>query len=89
MDIFIYFYSQLEIPRDKIEEAIDDCLGGRGEVTGGGSGNTGSNIDIEIYNDDDTEAVEEVKMVLKSMKVPTDTTLVIEGERYKVYEGGP
>lgn len=86
MYIFVYFYSQLIIPRDEIEDAIDNCLGNRGEVTGGGSGDAGSNIDIELYCDEDMTVVKEIMQVLKYMQVPTDTALVVDGERYNLYK---
>lgn len=81
MDIFVYIGIGFTSPRDQIEEAIDDLLNGRGEVTGGGSGINGSNIDIEIFDDNDKEAVQEIKAVLSSFDLPSDTTIVINGER--------
>ena len=38
MDIFIYFTANLSMPKDEIEDALQECLGNRGEVTGSGMG---------------------------------------------------
>ena len=85
MDIFIYF-SQLSVPRDVVEDALQDCLGDRGEVTGGGLGNRGANIDIEVFSDQDGPLILcEMKRTLRGMDVPQDTWLVIEGERHDLY----
>ena len=85
MDIFVYIGVGSTSSRDEIEEAIDEILDGRGEVTGGGSGVNGSNIDIEIFDDNDTKGIQEVKAVLRSFNLPSDTTIVINGERSNLY----
>jgi hypothetical protein len=85
MSIFIYFYSKLREPRDVFEDALDECLGGKGEVTGGGSGEAGSNIDIEIYEGDPRDFLEPIRKVLKELQVPQDTIIVIDKERFHVY----
>jgi hypothetical protein len=38
-----------------LEDVIDDVLGERGETTGGGWGNRGGNVDVELYDDADWE----------------------------------
>ncbi|NGZ77918.1 hypothetical protein [Saccharibacillus alkalitolerans] len=85
MDIFIYIGNGLTAPKDEIEDALDDMLQDRGEVTGGGGGNTGFNIDIETF-DDDSSLIEEVKAVLKGFRVPIDASIVIDGQRFAVYD---
>lgn len=47
--IEIYFYSKLAFGLSFIEDEINDLLEDKGEVSGGGSGVNGSNIDIDIY----------------------------------------
>ncbi|KHL91218.1 hypothetical protein QW71_35935 [Paenibacillus sp. IHB B 3415] len=85
MDVFVYFKSKQSYSRDEIEEAIEEILETRGEVTGSGSGTNGSNLDIEIYDESDDEAVEQVKKVLRQMKVTNDTTIVVKGVRFNLY----
>lgn len=85
MDIFIYISNGLAAPKDEIEDALDDMLRDRGEVTGGGVGNDGFNIDIETF-DEDPSLIEEVKAILKSFRVPLDTRIVIDGQSFEVYD---
>lgn len=86
MEIFVYFGVGLDVPRDEIEEAIDEVLASRGEVTGGGSGNSGTNIDIEIFDNNDIAAVQDVKNALRNLDLPSDTTIVIDSVRSNLYE---
>jgi hypothetical protein len=79
MDVFIYFPLGLEIPRDEIEDAIQDCLGERGEVTGGGAGARGSNLDLELFEEEEG-LIEEIKLTLRRLGVPPTTTLVVDGK---------
>lgn len=51
MEVFIYWHGPSGVPRDEIEDVIEDVLGDRGEVTGAGSGMSGSNVDLEIFDD--------------------------------------
>ena len=51
MDIFIYLHSKVEVPKDIIEDAIEEVLQGKGEITGGGTGN----LDIEVYDTNESE----------------------------------
>ena len=55
MYIDIYFNAESDIERDLLEERLDEILKGKGQVTGGGAGKDGVNIDIEI-DDDCTES---------------------------------
>lgn len=48
MDIFIYFSADSDVERDFVEERLEEILEGKGEVTGGGTGIDGANIDIEL-----------------------------------------
>lgn len=80
MDVFIYFPPGLEVPRDEIEDAIEACLGARGEVTGGGGGTQGSNVDIELFQPD-KGIVAEIRRTLRELGVPAATRLVVDGEQ--------
>lgn len=84
--ISIYFYSKLSIARSAIEDDLDYVLGNKGEVTGGGSGISGSNIDIDIYDGIAADFLEPIKNTLQELKVPSDTVIMIEDEHFPVYE---
>jgi len=89
MDIFIYFTSKASIVLDEIEDAIQEALGDKGEVTGSGLGKAGANIDVEIYEDEDgEEAANSIIECLKNMKVPIDTYMRIEDRKVSVFEDG-
>ncbi|MGI5289110.1 hypothetical protein ACQEVF_38005 [Nonomuraea polychroma] len=55
MEVFIYWLGDAWTSRADIEDAIEEVLGDQGEVTGTGAGDTGGNVDIEIFDDADTE----------------------------------
>jgi len=56
MDLFVYTFEPLRHGLDDLEQAIDEALQGRGEVTGTGTGGKGSNIDVEITDQNMTPA---------------------------------
>jgi hypothetical protein len=85
MFLDVYFHSPLNIDRDDIEEALEEYLGDRGEIVGAGSGASGSNIDVEIEGDA-IPHLEPIKRILRKLKVPADSQIVIEGKKYRVYE---
>lgn len=82
--IFVNFPSRLDTGRDVIEDAIDEALEGRGEVVGGGSGTSGSNIDIEIFEGEPRDFLDVVRSVLQQLEVPNDTEIVIGDEQFPV-----
>ncbi|MEZ6143346.1 MAG: hypothetical protein R3B84_22490 [Zavarzinella sp.] len=86
MHVFIYYFSKLGVPRDDLESAIEDFLGSRGEVTGGGGGATGGNIDIEIESEDAEQVIDELREFLRSMTMPLDTIFDVEGRRKNLYD---
>jgi len=43
------------LDRDDVEDAIADALGERGEITGAGTGISGWNLDVELFEDGDTD----------------------------------
>ncbi|MEV0821718.1 hypothetical protein [Nonomuraea rubra] len=53
MDVFISWLGAARVPRFDLEDTIEAILGEEGELTGGGSGDIGENIDIEIFDDAD------------------------------------
>ena len=84
--ISIYFYSKLSVGRSAIEEDLEEILADKGEVTGGGSGLSGSNIDIDIYEGSAADFLEPIRTLLQEFDVPDDTEIVIGEERFQVYE---
>jgi hypothetical protein len=84
--ISIYFYSKLSTGRSAIEDDLEEILADKGEVTGGGSGLSGSNIDIDIYEGSAADFLEPIRTVLQELDVPDDTVIVIDEERFQVYE---
>lgn len=85
MDIFIYVASGSTVSKDELEDVLDAMLQGRGEVSGGGVGINGFNVDIEVF-DEDPSLVAEVRVVLKRLRVPVDTRIVVDGKSFAVYE---
>jgi hypothetical protein len=75
----VHLYSRLPYnqSRSDLEEAIDEHFAGRAEVTGGGSGTKGWNVDIELLNDavDFSAFVQELVRYLRLMGVPSDSYL--------------
>ena len=77
-----------------LEDAINDKLGSTGEVSGGGAGVLGWNIDVEIFDDGDVvHSVEILKHLLQSKLVPRSTQMGVyltEADDcygvYKVYD---
>ncbi|MBF8192495.1 hypothetical protein ITP53_43815 [Nonomuraea sp. K274] len=68
MELFIYWFGDAWVSRADVEDTIDEVLDGEGEVTGGGTGDTGGNIDIEIFDDANVERL----MVEVAKTVSTD-----------------
>jgi hypothetical protein len=48
MFVEIHFPHSLEVDRDEIEDDLEDALGDDGEVVGAGTGEAGSNLDVEV-----------------------------------------
>ncbi|MGI2297260.1 hypothetical protein [Paenibacillus sp. GXUN7292] len=76
--IFIYFHSKVEVPKDVIEDAIEEVLQGKGER---GTGN----LDIEVYDTNEIEVKDLVINTLKKLKVPRDTIIDVNGHRTNLY----
>lgn len=86
MEVYIYYPSPLGVPRGDITAELEELLQGRGEVTGGGGGKTGGNIDLEIQSDDPEPVLEEVIQLLRKLDLPKGTVLDIEGRRVQLYD---
>ena len=79
MEMYIYFPHPLGIPRDEIEDLIQDSLGQAGEVTGAGAGLNGSNIDVEVFGDA-RDYIEPIQRLLRQAGAPLGTVIVVEGQ---------
>ena len=86
MQVFIYYYSKLGAPRGDVEAELEALLEGRGEVTGGGGGVSGGNIDLELDCDDPAQVVQEIRQLLRKLSLPANTVLDVEGCRLGLYE---
>lgn len=86
MDVFIYFYERLDVGLDELEDALDRGLSGHGEVTGGGIGESGSNIDIEIGSSamNEKEAVDLIRRTLADFDLPSSSRINVEGREYQL-----
>ena len=82
MDVFIYFPPNLGLARDQIEDALEEALAEVAEVTGGGTGNAGSNVDLVFDDRVPTEkALDIIRTALKTLRIPT-AKIVMNGREY-------
>ncbi|MBR1854189.1 MAG: hypothetical protein IJ794_13780 [Lachnospiraceae bacterium] len=85
MEIFIYFQMKPDtnIDRNELEDAIDEFLDGKGEVTGGGAGIDGANIDVELFDEGIKGRLIER---LRELPFAEDTYYVVDGVRTRLFE---
>jgi hypothetical protein len=82
-DVFLNFpASPAGYIRGDIEYDLENLLGDRGRIAGGGAevGNPGFNIDLELSSDDREEVDrirEELEAYLRSLPAPHGTTLIV------------
>jgi hypothetical protein len=81
MDAFIYTIERLPCGIDELEDALDLALGGRGEVTGTGTGPAGCNIDVFIKDGamSEEQALLLIRRALADYELPDTTRVVIDG----------
>jgi hypothetical protein len=80
MPAAIYFYSRLPLreARGGLEDDLEEALLGVVEVTGGGGGQSGWNIDLEVCDEVSVEeASENLSAFLQNWGVPKDTYLKV------------
>ncbi|MDQ8192630.1 hypothetical protein [Roseibacillus persicicus] len=53
MELFLSCSTFLGYGRDVLEDAVEEYLGSKAEVTGGGAGNRGWNVDIDVVREID------------------------------------
>jgi hypothetical protein len=76
--IYIYSTRSLKEPRGGLEDDLEDAFGDVLEVTGGGGGIRGWNIDLELADDETLEHVlPRLVRFLREWGVPEDTYLNI------------
>jgi hypothetical protein len=86
MGVFLYSSKALKTGRDELEDDINEFLSNKGYVTGAGAGIDGWNLDIEIIDDDDSEAVlDDLKGFLKNWPVPDEAYLDVNGKRHDIH----
>lgn len=77
-EIYIGSSYLLPVARGWVEDEIDRTINGLGEVSGGGQGVSGWNIDVEIYKKKDViNAARLIKPVLISNGAANDTTMSV------------
>jgi hypothetical protein len=86
MDIFIYVTGRLSCGIDELEDALDSALGDRGEVTGTGTGQAGSNIDIFIEEGglSEEQALLLIRRALADYDLPGAIKIVIDGSEHSL-----
>ena len=84
MDAFIYAFVRLPCGIDAMEHALDTALGGRGEVTGTGTGPAGCNIDVFIKDGamSEEQALLLIRRALADHGLPGMTRVVIDGREH-------
>ncbi|MFC5827207.1 hypothetical protein [Nonomuraea insulae] len=80
MEVFISWLGNTQANRADIEDLIEDILDERGEVAGGGEGDTGGNIDIEIFDDADTKQLMSEIVQAISDQLPSNACYVFEDD---------
>jgi len=82
MDVFIYFPAGIDVEKDVIEDTLDEAIGERGEVTGGGIGEMGMNIDLDVEDDVTPEEILTViRGALAELQAPY-TKIVVAGKSF-------
>ena len=82
MDVFIYFPPDIDLEKDLVEDTLDEAIGERGEVTGGGIGEKGMNIDLDVEDD---VAPDEILNVIRAALAELQaryTKIVINGKTF-------
>jgi hypothetical protein len=73
-DVFIYAKAPLKDARGALEDDLESFLGASGEVTGGGAGASGWNIDLE-FSEIASGELARLREFLVEWGVPRDTYL--------------
>lgn len=82
MDAFIYLPRNVGIGRDVIEDELEGALGEVGEVTGGGSGVSGSNLDLYLDDQAPLEKVLEIIIAALRRVGVAQAKIVIDGKEH-------
>jgi hypothetical protein len=69
---------------DELEDALDSALGDTGEVTGSGTGRTGSNIEVFLRDDavSEEQALLLIRRALANYGLPGTTRVVVDGREH-------
>lgn len=84
MDVFIYFYERLPCGLDEVEDTLERALGDFGEVTGSGTGEKGSNLDLLISDSGPplNQVLNLIQDALRPLHLPDSSRIVIESKKY-------
>ena len=72
-DIFIYSSVSLRVPRGNLEDDLEEFLGDGVQINGGGGGERGWNVDLEVPTAKLPQTIEKLKNYLSGWGVPVDT----------------
>jgi hypothetical protein len=73
--VYVYSTRPLPEPRGGLEDDLEEWLAGAGEVSGGGGGAAGWNIDLELFDDLAADQwIDRLAAFLREWGVPEDTS---------------
>jgi hypothetical protein len=76
--VCVYSTKPLPEPRGGLEDDLEELLAGAGEVSGGGGGAAGWNIDLELFDDLSADQwIDRLAAFLREWGVPEDTSLKV------------
>ena len=83
MFAMVAFQGPLNVERFAVEDELETAFAGVGEVTGAGTGRTGSHLDLEV-NDDlpSQEVYARITAVLEGLGVTTPAKIVVESKTF-------
>ena len=86
--LFIASWTPLGRSRGELEDEIEELLGDVAQVSGGGQGAGGWNIDIDLLEPESLEwCIARIQEYLRSQRVPADTVIdIVRRERRAVYD---
>lgn len=85
MYINIYFSGKIGLPLSEIEDDLDDLLMGQGEVSGTGTGDAGSNIDIDVFdNENFTKVTSDIIVFIEKLSLKCPIRFDINGENKEI-----
>ena len=84
MDVHIYFRGSTGVALDELEDSLEDVFTGTASVVGTGSGETGSNIDLEIEGSTIAGALETLADWLAQLDPGLEAQVRIDGRPFVI-----